>query len=155
MLIPIAIPEILRFGALERSKIPPVNATATYKIFPIFPSTGIRIFANLLAFSASWNNSSLRRSKSASLSLSWQKTCTTFCPFIISSTKPSTFPSATCWRTKYFAEFPPTFFVTKNIRITPHTTTIVIHTLKYSIIENTVSTVIEEIKSCGILCDTI
>ena len=45
-----------------------------------------------------------------------------------------------CWRMKNRAEPPPTFLATRNMANTPSSSTRVIHTLKYSIMEKTTST---------------
>ena len=123
MLMANGSPEMLTFGTFNIKNNPPASVTATYNRFPILFKIGPSVLAYLLALSDTSNSSSFKASKSALLSSSWQKTFTTFCPFIISSIYPSTLPIDSCWRIKYFAELPPTFLMTRSIMITPTTTT--------------------------------
>ena len=66
-------------------KIPPANAVNTYKMLPMLFIIGPKMLAYLFALSASLNNALLSLSNSCSTACSWQKTLTTFSPFIISS----------------------------------------------------------------------
>ena len=74
------------------------------------------------------------------LCCSWQKTLTTFWPFMVSWAKPSMAPTAFCWLIKYLAELPPMVLVTKNMAATPTRSTRVIHRLYHSMMKNTAST---------------
>ena len=110
--------------------IPPTKATKTYKMFPMLPIIGIRMFAKRFAAVAFLQRSSFMRSKSSTLCSSWQNTLTTFCPFIISSTKPSVAAIERCMAIKFFALFAPTFFATSTIATLAQATTSAIHTLR-------------------------
>ena len=79
----------------------PHSATMTYMMWPMFMMMGMSMFAYLFARSACSKRWSLTRSKSRFASSSWQNTLTTFCPFIISSMKPSVLPMARCCSRKY------------------------------------------------------
>ena len=49
----LSIPEIETFGTLRETKRPPTKASKTYKILPMFPIIGIKIFAKVCALVAS------------------------------------------------------------------------------------------------------
>ena len=83
------------------------------------------------------------------LCASWQNTLMTFWPFIISCTKPSVSATERCCFTKKRAEPPPKRLATKNISTTPANSTRVIHTLKYSMIASTTSTIAPDCISVG------
>ena len=85
MLMANGSPEMLTFGTFNIKNNPPASVTATYNRFPILFKIGPSVLAYLFALSDTPNSSSFKASKSALLSSSWQKTFTTFCPFIISS----------------------------------------------------------------------
>ena len=73
----------------------------------------------------------------------------TFCPVIISCTKPSVRATYFCASRKYRAEPPPMRLATTAIATMPSTSTSVSHTEKYSIIANTVSTMAADWMSEG------
>ena len=89
----------------------------------MFMMIGPKMLPKRLARSTSCWRLSLRRSKSASVACSWQKTLTTFWPWISSSTKPSTAPRERCCWMKLLAERPPTVRVTWIMATTPRSTT--------------------------------
>ena len=105
----------------------------------MFMSTGMRMLPYMLAFWETSKRCSLNASKSRSAACSWQKAFTTFWPFMISSTCPSTTPSSLCCATKKRAELPPSTLVMKTMNATPATMTRHIHTEKYSMMTNTVT----------------
>ena len=100
----------------------PHSATMTYMMWPMFMMMGMSMFAYLFARSACSKRWSLTRSKSRFASSSWQNTLTTFCPFIISSMKPSVLPMARCCSRKNLPEPPPMTLVMKVIATMPTTT---------------------------------
>ena len=130
-------PERLTFGTPAKSNNPPASAVTTYRIFPMLFKTGPRVLARLLACSASAKSASLRRSNSATLSLSLQKTLTTFRPLIISSTYPSRRPVFFCCLRKFRELLPPIFFVTFVMMIIPAKVMSVSHNENHNIIPST------------------
>ncbi len=63
----------------------PTSATSAYWIWLRFPMMGMRMLAKVFARVPASQRASFSRSNSSFTADSWLKTCTTFCPSIISS----------------------------------------------------------------------
>ena len=120
-------------------------------MLPSWAETGMSILAKVLAFWALWKRASLRRVNSSTFFSSWQKTFTTFWPSIISSIKPLRLPRFFCWATKYRPDRPENFLVVKRTTATMARVRRVRGMLSTIIEIKTLTTVMVQLSSWGML----
>ena len=114
-------------------------------------TTGMRMLERRFACMAESRSAWLRSWKSSMERRSWQKTLTTFSPWMVSSMKPLTSPRRCCWSAKCLPAAPPILPAAISMRATI-TSVIIVSGTESTIIETSVMAMVTaELTNCGMV----